>query len=607
MFCVKCGKKNERGAGFCRYCGSKIKNSLEIVSESFSLISSGRYKEAFDMLSASGEAGSDTKKLLADALFGLLEYEKAGELYLKLPEDIRQWDVLFNLSLIAINKSETSKAIDYLAAIKTASIETKTSPLYSLRYREPKKAAADICLYLGALLKNEGRLEEAYAAFVTAAGYSPASELAYANIGDIAFKNDRYDEAIEFYLKAIEAGQDNLKKSSLHNDLGFAYFRKGSVEEAVESFKQALKLNPDNRNAVHNLGVMYVKNGMQDNVKDDYREFLSQHDGVDIVFNLSRSIMNAAREERSSVEAVDFIGEDSRMKAVKEIIVKAAETDGTVLVQGENGTGKELAARAIHKLSRRSEKPFVVVNCGALPESLLESELFGHEKGAFTGAVKERKGRFELAEGGTIFLDEIGDISQIMQVKLLRVVQHREFERVGGSETIKADVRIIAATNRDIRKMAAEGKFREDLFYRLYVLPVNMPPLRERGSDIMLLAEKFLHDFAERYAKNFRAFSPQAVKIIRSCSWPGNVRELENTIERIVTLYDGEQVEADYLPEEILSVPRNEYEKGGAAAGEKEAIVSALKSVNYSKTKAAKLLGISRVALWKKMKKEGLG
>lgn len=604
MFCVKCGKKNERAAGFCRYCGTRMKTGEEAVSESFSLISSGRFKEAFEMLSALGGAGDDAHKLLADALFGLLEYGKASEAYLGLPEEKRQWDVLFNLALISINKNEASEAIDYLTAIKTDSIETKDSPLYCLRYRDPSKAAADICLYLGALLKNEGRLDEARAAFLTAVDHSPDSELAYANIGDIAFKKDKYDEAIEFYLKAINATGDSLKKSSLYNDMGFAYFRKGSLEEAVDSFKQALKLNPENKNALHNLGVMYVKNGMQEKVKDDYREFLSQDEGVDIVFNLSRSIMNAAREESAADEVVDFTGVDAKMKAVKEIVVKAAETDGTVLIFGENGTGKELAARAIHRLSRRSEMPFVVVNCGALPESLLESELFGHEKGSFTGAHKERKGRFELAEGGTIFLDEIGDISPAMQVKLLRVVQYREFERVGGTETIKAGVRIIAATNRDLKKMVAEGKFREDLYYRLYVLPVSLPPLRERGNDVMILADKFLSGFSAKYGRSFSGFSAEASRAMLGYRWPGNVRELENTIERITTLYDGVQVEASQLPEEITGSSVLQGEQ--AYKKEKEDILDALKRANYSKTKAAKLLGISRVALWKKMKKEGI-
>ncbi len=604
MFCVKCGKKNENDAKFCRYCGSQIKTQEERISEASGFIGSGRFKEALDILQADGDKNPQTAGLIADSYFGMMEYEKATRLYLSIPLNKRRWDTLFNLSLAAINRSDTAGAIEYLSSIETASIKTDESAFYANKYRDPKKAAADICLYLGALLKSEGRLDEAYAAFVTAAGYAPDSELAYANIGDIAFKNDKYDEAIEYYLKAIGATGDNLKKSSLYNDLGFAYFRKGGVEEAVDSFKHALKLNPDNKNALHNLGVMYVKNGMQENVKDDYREFLKQHDGVDIVFNLSRSIMNAAREESASSDAVDFAGDDVKMKAVKEIIVKAAETDGTVLVLGENGTGKELAARAIHKLSRRAEMPFVVVNCGALPESLLESELFGHEKGSFTGAHKERKGRFELAEGGTVFLDEIGDISPAMQVKLLRVVQQREFERVGGSDTIKADVRIIAATNRDLKKMAAEGKFREDLFYRLYVLPVSLPPLRERGNDIMLLAGKFLSDFSAKYGRVFTGFSPEASRAMLRYRWPGNVRELENTIERIATLYDGGQVEEAHLPEEINDSVVSQEAKDDE--GEKEGIMAALKSVNYSKTKAAKLLGISRVALWKKMKKQGI-
>ena len=240
----------------------------------------------------------------------------------------------------------------------------------------------------------------------------------------------------------------------------------------------------------------------------------------------------------------DIIGESPRMKDVYKVIERIAESNVTVLVRGETGTGKELVAAAIHKRSKRKEEPFIKLNCAAITDTLLESELFGHEKGAFTDAKETRKGRFELADGGTLFLDEIGDISASAQVKLLRVLQEREFERVGGSKTIKVNVRLVAATNRNLEQMVQDGKFREDLYYRLNVIPIDLPPLRERGEDIKLLVNFFL----ERSMKNHKkrvVITDEAMDKLMNYPWPGNVRELENTIERIVLMGDEDGISAD--------------------------------------------------------------
>ncbi|HPD19074.1 MAG TPA: sigma 54-interacting transcriptional regulator, partial [Candidatus Goldiibacteriota bacterium] len=465
--------------------------------------------------------------------------------------------------------------------------------------------------------------------------YDSKNELSYANLGDIYFKDGNYDVAIENYNYAINVSSDSRRKSNLYNDLGLSYFRKGLTNEAMECFKNSVILNPENKNALYNLGLIYVKSGMKDEIKDDYREFIKQNDGIEILFNISKSIMDIAKQQSDTLSFADFIGESEPVKKVKDLIIKASETDSTVFIDGENGTGKELVARAIHRLSRRSDKPFIVVNCGALPENLLESELFGYEKGAFTGAVKTKQGRFEIADGGTIFLDEIGDITSAMQVKLLRFIQYREFERVGGNETIKVDVRLITATNKDIKRMLKDGSFREDLFYRLYVLPVSLPPLRERGEDAVLLAHYFLKKFNEKYNKKFKDFSPDALKVILKYPWPGNVRQLENVIERIVTLYDDVEVKKIYLPDELLSAKATvknvknqktidliemlksvnyDYDKAAKKLKMKKEYLKQkvneidlneiLARVNNSTTKAAKVLGISRMALWKRMQKK---
>jgi two-component system NtrC family response regulator len=258
---------------------------------------------------------------------------------------------------------------------------------------------------------------------------------------------------------------------------------------------------------------------------------------------LSREIENLRHEVEERYQFGNILGRTPRMQEIFQLIRTVAETDATVLIQGESGTGKELIARAIHYNSRRKDRPFVVVSCSALPETLLESELFGHEKGAFTGAIRQRIGRFELAEGGTVFLDEIGEMSMPVQMKLLRVLQEREFERVGGSHTIKVDVRVIAATHQDLLQAMKDRLFREDLFYRLNVVPVQLPPLRERLDDVPLLAAHFLRKYCEKNQKQIKSISPQVLSLLTRYSYPGNVRELENIMERAVIMEKGDTLQ----------------------------------------------------------------
>lgn len=249
-----------------------------------------------------------------------------------------------------------------------------------------------------------------------------------------------------------------------------------------------------------------------------------------------------------SAAAEDIIGRDTSLKQVFRILSRVAPTDSTVLVTGESGTGKELVVRALHRASRRSAGPFVPVNCGAIPRDLLESELFGHEKGAFTGALHARRGRFELASGGTIFLDEIGEMDPLLQVKILRVLQEHEIERVGGNGPLKVDVRIVAATNRVLEEEVEAGRFREDLFYRLNVIPLHLPPLRERGEDILTLATAFLRRFCAGQGRPLLTLSPLVRRVFMAYAWPGNVRELENFMERLSILTEGDVIEVDNLP-----------------------------------------------------------
>jgi sigma-54 dependent transcriptional regulator, flagellar regulatory protein len=611
MYCESCGKKTGPKVKFCKHCGAATREPAQVVKSIIDDFKNRNFDGIAEKIK-SLEGSYDREFILkaeGDLAFVKGNYKEAKNNYASIPKGKRPWDVYFNLALMSLSESKTTDAIENLQAIKPSAEDIKESFIYSGRYRGREALTADIQMYLGILFKNAGKNPAAAKSFEKALASGASSELVHANLGDLYFKEDNYDKAIMHYEAAVKNSEDPMKKSNLYNDLGFAYFRKGSIQEAIESLKRSLIMNPENKNAVYNLGLIYVKGGMQDKIKDDYKEFLNHGEGVDILFNLTKSMMNAAKQESERVSSVDFIGEDPGVKKVKEIIVKAAETDSTVFIQGENGTGKELAARAIHKLSKRHDNPFIVVNCGALPETLLESELFGYEKGAFTGAVKEKQGRFEIADKGTVFLDEIGDITQAMQVKLLRFVQQREFERVGGNETKKVDVRIITATNRDIKTLVAEGKFREDLFYRLYVLPVVLPPLRERGTDIMLLAGHFLKVFSDRYSKKFRSFSNDAAEAILRYPWPGNVRQLENMLERTVTLHDGAEVKLEFLPEELLKAGDNKQKEEKTIKinqVEEKDIIELMKSLNYSHAKAAKALGVNKQYLIEKLNEHSL-
>jgi len=309
----------------------------------------------------------------------------------------------------------------------------------------------------------------------------------------------------------------------------------------------------------------------------------------------------------------EIIGSTPSVRQILDMVRKIGPTDSTVLITGETGVGKELIARAVHMSSRRKANPFVKVNCAAIPETLIESELFGYEKGAFTGAVINKPGRFEIAERGTLFLDEIGEIPPHLQVKLLTVLQDKAFERVGGVKTIKVDMRIVAATNMDLKSAVESGQFRSDLFYRLNVVPIHIPPLRERRDDISSQVEYFLNRFCTKYGKGTLRTSPEIMPALISYDWPGNIRELENVMERMVLMSEGEEIGYEQLPAEIQGIePATDTHtlKGTVdsiyRSTERQLIEDALKKTDQNRTKAAKLLGISRRTLQNKIKEYDL-
>ena len=324
-----------------------------------------------------------------------------------------------------------------------------------------------------------------------------------------------------------------------------------------------------------------------------------------------RSLRVENEQLKGSIDEIikpdNLIGESAQMKKIYELIHTVAPTDTTVMIRGESGTGKELVAKAIHINSRRKYFPIIPVNCGALAESILESELFGHEKGAFTGAQFKRKGKFEMADGGTIFLDEIGSVTSKMQVELLRVIESKQFSRVGGNQIIKSDFRVIIATNEPLEDLVKQGKFREDLYYRLNVFSIVIPPLRERTGDIPVLAFYFLNNFCNAMNKNIKNISPEAMEFLTKYDWPGNVRELENAIERAVVVGKGDTIKVDDLPFHVSSSQSATGNGDNSmTAMEKKHISRVLNENNWNISKSALALEIDRVTLYNKINKYGL-
>ena len=347
-----------------------------------------------------------------------------------------------------------------------------------------------------------------------------------------------------------------------------------------------------------NTALLYDSDGEVIGAVETFRDLTSVHQ------------LTEALEGRYNFD--NIIGKSRAMQEIYDLLQNVVESDATVLIQGESGTGKELVARAIHFNSARRNKPFVAVNCSALVETLLESELFGHEKGAFTGAIKSRAGRFELANGGTLFLDEVGDMSPNLQAKLLRVLDEQKFERVGGTKPIRVNVRIISATNKDLLNAISDGTFREDLYYRLNVVPIMLPPLRERSEDIPILIEHFITHFNRKTGKQIRTIASEALDVLISYHWPGNIRELENAMEQAFVRCQGEVIKLEHLPPLIrdslkrstkveFKESQNPFEEA-----EKQMLIQVLQKVSGSRIKAARLLGVSKATLWRKMKKYGM-
>lgn len=337
-------------------------------------------------------------------------------------------------------------------------------------------------------------------------------------------------------------------------------------------------------------------------LRDEYGHIIG---GVETFRDL-REIEELRKKINKNYSFQDIISKNHRMEKIFSILPDIAESDSNVLIEGDSGTGKELIARAIHKLSGRKKKPLIVINCGALPDTLLESELFGYKAGAFTDAKKDKPGRFALAEGGTVFLDEIGDISASMQTRLLRVIQEKTYEPLGSVTACKANVRIVAATNKNLISLVEEGRFRQDLYYRLNVMKIFIPPLAERKEDIPLLVNHFIHRFNSIKGKDIQSISDEALSLLMKHNFPGNIRELEHIIEHTFILCKGTVILSEHLPEQFISSHPVQYQKKSLKDMEKHVIYEALRKNNWNKKETAQELGIDKTTLWRKVKLFGL-
>jgi len=450
------------------------------------------------------------------------------------------------------------------------------------------------------IIDDNDTIREGLAITVRKLGHEPLTAGSGA-AGVATFKQRRADFVITDLKMEGQTGVDVLKSiSALDPDVPIMIITGfGTVETAVEAMK---------------LGAF------------DFLTKPIQSEVVRLKVERALEVCATKRGRRKADAQVDYlraetdskfaelVGGGEKMAQVRRTVEKVAASDTTVFIAGESGTGKELVARAIHRLSKRANGPFIKVNCGALTETLLESELFGHERGAFTGAIKQKLGRFELADGGTLFLDEVGDVPPSMQVKLLRALQEQEFERVGGEAPIKVDVRVVSATNKNLDAEVSAGRFRQDLFFRLHVLPVTLPPLRERREDIPGLVQHFVHKLGPRTNARVRAVSDAALGRIMAYHWPGNVRELENAIEQALVFAEGDEIGPAALPqflqggaeEDALSVPREMSLPEILDDLERQLILKAYAKAGRVKTETARLLGIKTSALYYKLEKYGI-
>ena len=628
MICPECKKEIALGVNFCPYCGASIIEVHQSYVDGIRYFCEGRYDQALRKLKIACLTDPTNPTIVKDCGHAYLH---SGDLATALEHYDKSemlggsfTDVKYNRALLLLNERRLDEAKILLHSIVDESIQFKPGQFYlGLLFPDVDHFLAENHLYLGMILKEEGNYEEALHFFKTAFELNEEKVSALHNMADLYLHLKHYSKAIEKYhdlMNRMPAGEELI---DIHINLAMAYYRNGQADEAISELHWVLRRDAGNPAAIHNLNQIYEKEGIIKGKRNQKSQMkiVNLTEGASPIFGLTRGDGSEAPPEDQETK-IRIIGKSQGMLRVMRHARLAASSDSTVLIIGENGTGKELLAKAIYYNSTRRDKPFIIVNCAAIPEMLLESDLFGHEKGSFTGAYTQKIGRFEMANMGTLFLDEIADLTPKLQVKLLRVLQEKEFNRVGGTEIIRVDVRIIAATNRDLKKMIREGQFREDLYYRLNVLPIYLPPLRERTEDIPLLVNHFLHKFNRRSPQKIRNLSEEDMAVLMEYHWPGNVRELENVVERAVVMGTNSSLYLEELAKiKRLSLKVKEEQQAINTSGpdnielleelgdnltlaelEREYIKRILAKTGGNQRKAAGILGINPTTLWRKLK-----
>jgi transcriptional regulator with GAF, ATPase, and Fis domain len=608
MRCATCHEEVAIVSNFCPFCGSPLAAVNHAHLEGIRLFCEGAYEAASAKLQfarAIDPADPAVAKDLAHALLHAGHTGKASKIYAEiLRSHLHYADASFNYALLMMNSRDMTTARSLLRSVtENSRIDFYPGRFYlGLLYPTLNSFLSDVFLYLGQIEMELLRSDEATGLLHLAVEKNAQQVSAYIALGDLGMQQRNYAEAIERYSTAMTLQPLGDEIAELHLKLGMAYQQTDDIAEAIKEFRWVLQRDPHSIAALENLNRIYEQQGGQ---REEAGQVLSGAaiEGASPIFGLSVS-------GRSADDSILTIGNTPEMRRVMRHARIAAASDSTVLVIGENGTGKELIARTIVQNSPRRDRPFVTINCAAIPEALLESDLFGHERGAFTDAKSQKKGRFETAHMGTIFLDEIGELSPALQVKLLRVLQEREFNRVGGNEVVKVDVRVIAATNRILEQLISRGLFREDLFYRLNVVPIHIPPLRERRDDIPLLVDYFLQKLRKLDPKHVVRFSPEEMELFMEHNWPGNVRELENMVERAVVM----GTQSGLFLQELTKLRRTHSPRHTPAPGddvpeitldalEHEHIQRVMRKVGGNQKRAADILGINQSTLWRKLRR----
>jgi DNA-binding NtrC family response regulator/Flp pilus assembly protein TadD len=630
MRCHKCNSEISVGSNFCPTCGVTIVEMQQAHIEGIRSFCEGDFEDAlrrFKLAASTEPANPQVIKDCGHAYLHNGDLVKAIEMYDKAELLGGEFiDAKYNKAIIFMSERRIKEALKLFNEIVEGEVDIKPGRFYlGLFFNDTNIFLAECYLYLGVIYRELDEHERGIEYFQKSLQLNPHQISAHHNLADLYLRMKRYDEAIAKYKEVIEQSPLGEELVEAHNNLGVAYYATRNLDGAKDQFNWVLQREPGNPIAVRYLNLIYEEQGVLPEKHEAKVRLIQSEEGASPIFGLTRGFEGFGKYERIPDYKVMIVGKSAIMTRVMRYARLAAASDSTVLITGENGTGKELLARVIYQNSPRRDKAFIVVNCAALPETLLESELFGHERGAFTDAYARKIGWFEVANHGTIFLDEIGDLSPLMQVKLLRVLQEREFTRVGGTETIRVDVRIIAATNKNLKQLLAEGKFREDLYYRINVLPIHIPPLCERKEDIPLLINHFLRRYSKHGSRATAYPSPEELKNLMEYDWPGNIRELENMIERAVvmgtpssfyleelkrikTTEHKHDAELPQLPVELSTLPdfdiaiESHDDDVSLSELEKRHIMRVLQRTGGNQRRTARILGINPSTLWRKMK-----